>query len=654
MFMFRFLFGFLLVSSLISSFPLSAQVTFPGYGNNNLCGDTYVAPARLDGNLSSPAANTEVTGIVTVRAFFTVNYGSVHSFCRDRVKSRETTYSISGGPLDQSITSSTNSIDTSSLIPGEYTISASATYTMEASRYRSVPSSRSTYQISRGISRKVNVVQDVDAPELDIIFPITEVEVRGISRIRVKASDDSGIEDIQIIAGNSDLGIYQLEEGSNELDITYDTRLFPDGILLIQVRATDNAGNSVASSVPVVVDNIDDAPEISFRNLFDNQAVTGVVNIRTDVFDDRGIQYVKFFVDGEAVATSISAPHDAAIDTERYENGPHQISALAVDTKGEEISTFITLVFQNGDFKNPIARIKTPGERTRVKGDVTIQAEARDESGIERVEFYVGTQLIDTITVPSGGASTYQTIYDTTQVRNGIYGFRIVAFDKAGNFAIDNVNLVVQNSDDLNASVFITKPSPNEVISGFFELEALAVDNVAVREVRFLIDNAIVGATKLSPYTYVLDTVGFVDGAYTLTVQAYDYSNNFGEVSIPFRIDNVNGGSSSQITEVGEFDAIRGYSAQITDQIDLLTARRSTSSEMADEFKIAFNDLMKELRKEIRSNKRSLRSKKATRKIPRLARKARKALRRALKKGMRLKAMNRAKARLGRIMKALS
>ncbi len=650
--MYRFLkiSAFLAANLLLFSAPVYSQFStaFPGTSPNyGFYCNSYLKPTLKVTNIT-PKSGTTVTGIITPVLFTQLVYPSTYDYrCRSNSYKVTNTITMKGGPLDQSITTSEKSIDTSGLLPGRYSVKVTRTYTMSYPTNTNTSISGQTYSVYASRITYVDVVSDEQAPELTFKYPIQGLTLRGESRIKVEVDDESGVRDIHFLAGNRDLGIYDAET----TEIPFDTRLFPDGILLLRVRAVDNQNNPIVASITVTIDNVDDAPEISFIDLFDNQGVSGSINVRTDSFDDRGIEYVKFYVDGTEVATDLIAPYDAFINTEDYKNGPHQVAAVATDSKGETTSASTQLIFQNGDITPPIARITSLFDKARVSGEIAVKTKVEDASGIEKVEFYLGTTLLETKTLPP-----YELSYDTTQVANGIYNLGIVAYDRANNIQTDNVVLIIENGDALNASVFITKPSANSVLAGYVELEALAVDNVAIKEVRFLLDDKILGSTKLYPYRYIFDTTGFPDGAYTITAQAIDYEENVGIETIAVTINNTN--PDFIYNEQNELDGnptemIKGYTQQVIEQINLLGLQKiALTRSTKKEHKRAFNDTMKTLLKQIKANKKAL-SKRQAKKSRRLAKTAKKKLRKAVSKGIKTKALERIKRKLERIIAGL-
>jgi hypothetical protein len=82
--------------------------------------------------------------------------------------------------------------------------------------------------------------------------------------------------------------------------------------------------------------------------------------------------------------------------------------------------------------------------------------------------------------------------------------------------------------DDIDPAVTLQTPVSGEDVSGVVTLEADASDNIAVIDVRFLVDGAVVGNDTTAPYTFDWDSASVGDGQVTLSAQAEDAAGNIG------------------------------------------------------------------------------------------------------------------------------
>jgi len=94
------------------------------------------------------------------------------------------------------------------------------------------------------------------------------------------------------------------------------------------------------------------------------------------------------------------------------------------------------------DTVNPTASLTSPTDGSTVSGTINVSANASDNVGVSKVEFYRGSNLIGTDT-----SSPYSVNFDTTTVSNGNYVFSAKAYDAANNVgASDNISVAISNS----------------------------------------------------------------------------------------------------------------------------------------------------------------------------------------------------------------
>lgn len=185
-------------------------------------------------------------------------------------------------------------------------------------------------------------------PKVAIFSPRPSVTVKGLIAINGTASDDNGVErvEIRIDGGNSD-GAWRLAGGTTEWRFSWDTREMRDDTYVIEARATDTAGGfGFSPSVAVVVanapapveDDEDPAPPPPNRipvlgphRPAKGETVSGAVNFRVTASDPDGDALtLQLRVDGQAFLTS---PPPLVYTWPAYlaAPGPHVAVALACD-----------------------------------------------------------------------------------------------------------------------------------------------------------------------------------------------------------------------------------------------------------------------------------------------------------------------------------
>ncbi|WP_225410464.1 S8 family serine peptidase [Stigmatella hybrida] len=95
-----------------------------------------------------------------------------------------------------------------------------------------------------------------------------------------------------------------------------------------------------------------------------------------------------------------------------------------------------------GDTTPPSTSITSPAGGASLSGSATLSADASDNVGVSRVEFYAGTSLIGT-----DSSAPYSISWNTASVANGSYTLTSKAFDASGNSASSAaVSVTVSNT----------------------------------------------------------------------------------------------------------------------------------------------------------------------------------------------------------------
>ncbi len=167
--------------------------------------------------------------------------------------------------------------------------------------------------------------------------------------------------------------------------------------------------------------------------------------------------------------TSISSPLAASVATYLYSVKPDATAleveqalingAIDLGIKGRDdyygygrvdaLGALNILISGQYDTTPPTVSINSPTQDSTVSGTITINATATDDMGVIKVEFYIGSTLINTDT-----SYPYSCIWDTNMVSNGQYTLQAKAYDAANNIgSSDFVQITVNNQ------ILLTFPS---------------------------------------------------------------------------------------------------------------------------------------------------------------------------------------------------
>ena len=182
----------------------------------------------------------------------------------------------------------------------------------------------------------------------------------------------------------------------------------------------------------------------------------------------------------------------------------------------------------------PTVSISSPANNATASGTVSVTANATDNVGVTRVEFYVNGVLQATDT-----ATPYLYSWNSSALAAGAYTLSAKAYDAAGNVGTSaNVSVTVVN-DTTAPTASLTAPVNNATVSGTVPVTASASDNVGVTKVEFYLDGALLYAGNVAPFSYSWNTASASNGSHTLSAKAYDAAGNVGQsASVTVTVSN--------------------------------------------------------------------------------------------------------------------
>ena len=376
-----------------------------------------------------------------------------------------------------------------------------------------------------------------NAPPADTTPPVVSItspgggNVSGSVSISANASDNVGVSRVDFYVN----GVLLASDPAAPYQATWDSTKVANGSATLRATAFDAAGNSANSAnVTVTVANAppaDTTPPVVSITSPGGGNVSGSVSISANASDNIGVSRVDFYVNGVLLASDPAAPYQVAWDSTKVANGSATLRATAFDAAGNSAnSANVTVTVANAppaDTTPPAVSITSPGGGN-VSGSVSISANASDNVGVSRVDFYVNGVLL-----ASDPSAPYQATWDSTKVANGAATLRATAFDAAGNSANSaNVTVTVANNtpppgDTVPPTVLLTYPMSGQV-SGIVNIAANASDNVGVTRVEFLVNGSLVASDSLAPFQVNWDSRTAADGAAELHAIAYDAAGNSG------------------------------------------------------------------------------------------------------------------------------
>jgi hypothetical protein len=271
------------------------------------------------------------------------------------------------------------------------------------------------------------------------------------------------------------------------------------------------------------------APTVSIAVPTAGASVRSSVAVSGSAGDNVQVAKVEVKVDGGAYVTAAGTTGwSLPLDTTKYANGTHTISARATDSSGN-VSTVaaVSVSFNNtvADTAAPSVAIVAPAAGATVSGSVTVSGTASDNVAVGRVEVKVDSGAWSA----ASGTTAWTSVMATSTLANGTHVLWARATDSAGNATTTSATVTVQNvvQDTTAPSVAIASPSAGATVTGTVTVSGTAADNAAVSAVDVQIDGGPwQRASGTSTWSYAWSTGSLANGTHTVAARATDTSGN--------------------------------------------------------------------------------------------------------------------------------
>lgn len=178
------------------------------------------------------------------------------------------------------------------------------------------------------------------------------------------------------------------------------------------------------------------------------QTVSGTVTVVMNATDDTGVASVQCFLDGAPLGPNFTAPSTApstysfAWNTMIYPNGPHTLTAKAIDRAGNVGQAApVPVVISNipADTTPPTIQILTPIAGSTVSGKINVQAAASDNATVSAMALLIAGQQK---AASSNGSLLYN--WNTNPYKRQTVALSVTASDPSGNVASKTITVNVK------------------------------------------------------------------------------------------------------------------------------------------------------------------------------------------------------------------
>jgi hypothetical protein len=267
---------------------------------------------------------------------------------------------------------------------------------------------------------------------VSITNPVNGAVITGVVNLAVNAFDNVGVQKVEYYRDSS---VLLGTANASPYDISWNSTSTTNGAHTLIAVATDLAGNTTTSTViNASIDNA--APQVSLSAPPNGAFVTGTLAVSATATDNVAISKVEFYRDNNVLLTTdTSSPYTFNWDSTTVTQGAHTLYAIAEDTAGSRTtSATITITV---DHTAPTVAITSPANGASIQRNsiVNINANASDNFGVVKVEFYVGTTLTCTVT-----SAPYTCAWQVPNPKAN-FTLRATAYDVVGKTATHTISV---------------------------------------------------------------------------------------------------------------------------------------------------------------------------------------------------------------------
>lgn len=269
------------------------------------------------------------------------------------------------------------------------------------------------------------------------------------------------------------------------------------------------------------VDEVDcgdrQAPSVTFTAPAENELVSQTFTVTFTTIDDVGVVEARLFInDTELDVRPFTPPVSSqevtvSVDSiaQQLADGPATIRVEVVDVSGKTGSGTRTIVIDN--MTPPQLNLMNPSDGGVYGGQMTIEADVQDGSGVQNVEISFDGALVGTF-----DSAPYLVTVDTASVADGPSSVTVLATDTLGNIREETVIITVDNTAP---TLQFLNPAPDTNASLLIDVELEAAD--VTSQIAGIWSEGFSG-TATTTLRYMFNTESVPNGPYTLTASTTD------------------------------------------------------------------------------------------------------------------------------------
>ena len=186
-------------------------------------------------------------------------------------------------------------------------------------------------------------------PAVALAAPAVGATVNGVVTVVANATDPAKVAGVQFQLDGSNLGPAATGAGPS-YSCTWNSKTVANGGHTLTAVASDTAGNTATSSIPVMVNNDTTPPVVTMNAPANGVTVSGSVTVTANATDNVGVTAVQFQLDGAnlgAPVTGAGPTYSYSWSTTANANGAHKLTAVASDAAGNTASSGVSVTVNN-------------------------------------------------------------------------------------------------------------------------------------------------------------------------------------------------------------------------------------------------------------------------------------------------------------------
>lgn len=350
------------------------------------------------------------------------------------------------------------------------------------------------------------------APTLTIGSPSNNALLKDVVNMDIIARDDWALASVMY---SVDGGAYiPLSVSADKAAL--DTKTIPDGAHSLDIRASDDRGQSAQSRLNIKVDNT--KPVVSGLEVvvFDAGRADIVWNTSEPTVTrfDYGSSSA---LGGTKVEESFKTAHRINL-ADLTPGATYHFKVGGMDLAGNLCACEIFNFAMPNDLA-PVSNMVSPVDMSAISGSITLQVNASDDWGLRAVEYSLDSGDFVPL-VLNAANSMYEAALNTFSLTEGLHTISIRAKDSRAQMSLREISVSV---DNLAPTLTIAGATANAILSGSVMIEAEASDPSGAVVVSALLDGvALPLAMSSTPgaLSATIDTLLLAGGPHSLKIEA--------------------------------------------------------------------------------------------------------------------------------------